>query len=156
MNNSDTAAAAHAARSKTDLALETFDRAAGFNCAQSVFSAFCEDFGLNRETALKLSCGFGGGMGRCGQACGAVSGAVMALGLKYGKYLREDNESKEKTYAAVQEFIRLFTERNRTVSCNELVGVDIKTADIQLVKDITAKVCPGFVKDAVEILETLL
>ena len=141
---------------RVEKALSTFDRATGFNCAQSVFTAFSGDFGLDRETALKLSCGLGGGMGRCGQACGAVSGAVMALGLKYGKYLQDDNESKERTYSTVQEFIKQFTERNKTVNCNELVGLDIRTADKQLVKETCANVCPGFVKDAVEIAGSLL
>ena len=144
-------------KSKVGQALECFDGINGFSCSQSVFSTYAEEFGLDKEMALKLSCGLGGGMGRTGQACGAVTGAIMVLGLKYGKYLREDNASKERTYALVQEFIKQFNERNNTINCNELLQIDdMRTTDKELLKKLTREQCPRYVRDAAEILETLL
>ncbi|NLF42508.1 MAG: C_GCAxxG_C_C family protein, partial [Bacteroidales bacterium] len=60
-------------KNKAEYANECFS--SGFNCAQSVFSAFCEDYGLEKNQALKIACSFGGGMGHLGEVCGAVSGA---------------------------------------------------------------------------------
>ena len=90
--------------SRADEVLKCFDNGEKFNCTQAILSTYCEDFGLDKVTALKLACGLGAGMGRLGHTCGAVSGAYLVIGLKHGKYLLEDEESKEKTYALVQEF----------------------------------------------------
>ena len=70
-----------------------------FNCSQSILSTYCTQYGLDRDIALKLATGFGGGMGRLGRTCGAVSGAFMVIGLKYGMGLNNDTEAKEKTWA---------------------------------------------------------
>jgi len=56
----------------------------GFSCSQSIVSTYGTEFGVDREKALKISTGFGGGMGRLGGTCGAVTGAIMVIGLKYG------------------------------------------------------------------------
>jgi len=69
----------------------------GFNCAQAVFSTYSSEFGLEPELALRISSSFGGGMGYIGETCGAVTGAFMLIGLKYGKVKAEDNAAKEKT-----------------------------------------------------------
>ena len=69
--------------SKVDEAIECFY--SGYSCSQAVLSAYCEDLGLDKETAMKISCGFGAGMARLGATCGAVTGAYIAIGLKYGK-----------------------------------------------------------------------
>lgn len=69
---------------KTQKAVDYFNK--GFNCSQAIFTAFNEDNGIREETALKMSCGFGAGCGRLGLTCGAVSGAFMVIGMKYGKY----------------------------------------------------------------------
>jgi C_GCAxxG_C_C family probable redox protein len=68
---------------KVDSAVSSFKE--GFNCSQSVFSTYSRLFGLNHEVALKIAQGFGGGFARMGQTCGAVTGAFMVIGLKYGK-----------------------------------------------------------------------
>ena len=141
---------------RVERAIEFFKDTNGFNCAQSIFATYSEAFGLDRETALKLSCGLGAGMGKTGQVCGAVSGAILALGLKYGRYRLEDTESKDRTYALVQEFEKLFCERNKTVNCNELLQIDLRTADREVVREITQKQCSRYVRDAAEILETLI
>lgn len=135
---------------------EFFRNGKGFNCAQAVFSTYCEDFGLDKEIALKLSCGLGGGMGRLGQVCGAVSGAGLVIGLKHGKVLPDDKESKEKTYAMVHEFGKRFIERNQTVNCHELLQVDLLRGDKEIIKERVREVCPRVVKDAAEILEAIL
>jgi C_GCAxxG_C_C family probable redox protein len=142
---------------KADKALTCFKE--GFNCSQSVFSAYAVDMGLSRETALKVSQSFGGGMGQMGETCGAVTGAFMVIGLKYGRTRVDDDEAKVKTYKLVKEFSEKFKARNGTIICRELLGCDIGTSEGQrIAKDekLFSTVCPGFVQDAVEILEEIL
>ncbi len=76
-----------------------------FNCSQSVFTVFGTDYGLSEDTCLKVSCAFGGGMGRQQLVCGAVTGALMALGMKYGKALHDDESKKKQTYDKTVEFL---------------------------------------------------
>jgi len=140
--------------SKIENAVECFNN--GFNCAQAVFSTYCEQLGLDKETALKISCGFGGGMGRLGETCGAVSGAYLLIGLKYGMYLKDDGAAKEKTYELVGEFSRLFKERNKTTICRELLGVDLLAGDKRTASERVKSICPKMVRDAAEIVEELL
>lgn len=66
----------------------------GFSCSQAVVSSFSEDLGLHKETARTISCGFGAGMARTGNVCGAVTGAMMVIGLKYGKTSAGDDAAK--------------------------------------------------------------
>ena len=77
----------------------------GYNCSQAVFAAFSEEVGLPRQTALQLASGFGGGIGRMREVCGAFSGAVMALGALYGS---DDPAHKTAVYAMVQELAAKF------------------------------------------------
>jgi C_GCAxxG_C_C family probable redox protein len=133
--------------------------AGGMNCAQAVFSSLSEDFGLERRVALQIAQGFGGGMGRCGRTCGAVTSAYMALGLSRKNATDNPRESLEKTYALINEFNRRFGERHGSVTCKELIGHDLSTpeglAKARGDKVFTTK-CPYFVWDAVEIAEGLL
>lgn len=131
----------------------------GFSCSQAVLSAFAQQFGLDRETALKVAGAFGGGMGRMGETCGAVTGAFMVIGLKYGKTRAEDEQTKEKAYSLVKEFVEKFKSRNGSIVCRELLGCDLSTpegARIAKEKNLTATVCPKFVQDAAEIIEQIL
>ncbi|MDL2259163.1 C-GCAxxG-C-C family protein [Eubacteriales bacterium OttesenSCG-928-K08] len=139
---------------KATQAVECFH--SGFNCAQAVFSTYSEEFGLDKETALKLSCGLGAGMGRLGHVCGAVSGAYLVIGLKYGQFQPNDKEEKEKTYAMVQEFSKRFEERNGTTICRDLLGVDLLQDDKVFTAERIKEVCPKMVQDATEIIEELL
>ena len=141
---------------RVDRAVECHAMENGFNCSQSIFMTYSEDFGIDREAALKLSCGLGGGMGRTGHVCGAVTGAVLILGLKYGRYKLEDKESKERTYSLVQEFEKQFIERNGTVVCDELLKINMRTADKDFIKALTKKECHRYIRDAAEILEGFL
>jgi len=142
---------------KSEQAVRKFRK--GFNCSQAVLSVYAEEFGLCRETALKIACGFGGGMGRMGLTCGAVTGAFMVIGLKYGNVDANEKEIKEKTYGLVREFARRFEKRNGSSICRELLGCDISEPEgLRSAKEngLFTSVCPGLVRDAVEILEEML
>lgn len=140
--------------SKAEKAVEIFSN--GYNCAQAVLTAYCEDYGIDLDTARRISCGFGGGMGRTSEVCGAVSGAIMLIGLKHGKYLKEDELSKEKTYALIQEFNKRFKELNGSVNCTELLGVELLTGDKAFIASKVKTVCPKMVRDAAVIVEDIL
>jgi C_GCAxxG_C_C family probable redox protein len=143
--------------SKADQAMQCFNN--GFNCSQAVLSTYSEQFGLDSETAKKISCPFGSGIGRMSETCGAVTGAFMVIGLKYGKYQPEDNEAKEKTFALVKEFTDRFTELHGSISCKELLHNDMKIPEeLEKVKELGlwTTLCPVFVKDASRLIEELL
>lgn len=128
----------------------------GFNCSQAILSTYCEEFGLDKKTALQVACGLGAGMGRLQETCGAVSGAYLLIGLKYGKFSKEDEPAKEKTYAMVRAFASLFEERNKTTNCRELLGVDLINGDRQTAAEQVKTICPKMVQEAAEIIEKLL
>lgn len=98
----------------------------GYNCCQSVFAAFCEELGMDLETALKLSSSFGGGMARLREVCGAVSGIFMACGLKEGYTDPHDRASKEEHYRRIQALAKRFEKENGSLICRELLGLDVK------------------------------
>jgi C_GCAxxG_C_C family probable redox protein len=127
-----------------------------FNCSQAVFSAFAPQFDLDKETALKLASPFGGGIARRGEVCGAVTGALLALGLARGA---DKPAGKEEIYRLSQEFIRRFEEKHNTITCRELINCDISTpAGYQAAteKRVFTSICPGLVREAVEIVQALL
>lgn len=129
-----------------------------FNCAQSVFAAFAPDFGIDEELALKLATEFGGGA-RCGQLCGAVSGALMVLGLKYGNCHSGNKEEISKAVSVAVEFNKRFCDRNNSVVCKELLGYDVSDQEQKKIlreKNAFRIVCPKMVSDATEIVEQLL
>ena len=101
----------------------------GFSCSQAVFSTFAPELGLDRETALKLSQAFGGGMAHLGEACGALTGAFLAISLKHGRVRAEDLAARDRTYARMQEFAARFKARFGSFHCPELLGVDIGTQE---------------------------
>ncbi len=133
--------------------------AQGFSCSQSVLAAYAEDFGLDPEMALRVAGAFGGGMGRTGQVCGAVTGALMVIGLKYGKVKAEDNATRDKGYAVTAEFMRRFQERHGALTCPGLLGYDIGTPEGRAAvqeKKLSSTLCPLLVADAAEMVEELL
>lgn len=124
-----------------------------------MFSTYGPRFGLEVDTALKISSAFGGGIGRTGDVCGAVIGALMAIGLEYGRTKPNDDEAKEKTYHLSQEFLQKFRERNDSIVCRDLLGVDISAPDgRERIEELglEEKVCQKAVRDAAEILEEIL
>jgi C_GCAxxG_C_C family probable redox protein len=131
----------------------------GYSCAQAVASAFAEDFGIEKEKALRLSCGFGGGMSHTGSTCGAVTGALMVIGMKYGMTDASDPGAKAKTYAVANEFITEFLRRNHTINCTDLLGHNLSDPkELALVKEnnLFRVTCTRYVHDAGEILEKIL
>jgi C_GCAxxG_C_C family probable redox protein len=138
-------------------ATETFD--SGFNCAQSVLKTFSSEFGLQDETALRVACGLGGGMGRMAKTCGAVTGAFMVIGLKYGQTLSDDKAAKEKTYGLVKTFADIFAKEHGSIECRELLACDINTPDglkTANEKNLFKTICPKYVESAVKILEKIV
>ena len=131
----------------------------GFSCSQAVLCAYSDLFNLDRTTALKLSQPFGGGIAHQGGICGAVSGAFMVLGLKYGRTQAEDLEAREKTYEKVLEFIERFTASNGSTVCRELLGYDLSTSEgFQQAVDagLFDTLCPKLIQSSMEILEKIL
>lgn len=138
---------------KVEKVMECFGE---FDCSQAILSAWCEDYGLDKETALKLSCGLAAGMARLGHTCGAVTGAYLVISLKYGKYKPGDAEAKEKTFSLIQEFNDKFIEKNGSTNCEEILGVDLRYGDMEVAKKQVQAKCSGLVRDAAEILESIL
>jgi C_GCAxxG_C_C family probable redox protein len=131
----------------------------GFNCAQAVCAAYAPSLGLSREQALKIAAGFGGGLGRHGEVCGAVTGAIMVIGLKAGTIEAHDAAAKEKAYALTHQLIEQFKDRHGSILCRELLGCDIDQPEgLQRAREaqLFTTRCPLFVHDAAEIVATLL
>jgi len=130
--------------------------AQGFNCSQAVFSAYASHFGIDEETVLKLASPFGGGVAHQGSVCGAVTGALMALGLARGN---ATTEKKEETYRLAEEFIKAFHDHHGTILCRELIGHDLRLpAESQAAREqgVFKTICPGLVVHAVELVGEFL
>jgi len=131
----------------------------GYNCAQSVLTASAADVGIDENTALKIASGFAAGLGYRGEMCGAVVGAYIAIGLKFGFTQPADQDRKDKTYKLIGEFLEEFKRRNGTILCKELINYDPGDPD-QLAKareqNVFREKCPKFVQDSSEILEKIL
>ena len=142
---------------KSDKATEKF--MSGYNCAQSVIYAFCEETGISEDMALKVSCGLGGGMGRNQEVCGTVSGGILVLGLRHGRGVNDEAFATTVTYQKTREFMSRFAERNGSYICRELLdGCDLTTEAGQLEfkeRDMKNKICKICVESAVEILEKI-
>jgi len=128
----------------------------GFNCAQAVISVYIDRFKLNSETALQMTCGFGAGIARMQETCGAVTGSVMVIGLYIAEKIIEAGERKEKTYEMINAFTDRFRKKNGFVNCRDLLNCDVNTEEGRFYYDVNElhdKVCLKCVKDAVEILD---
>lgn len=135
----------------------------GYNCSQSVIGAFCDMYGLDFETAMRLSTSFGGGMGRMREVCGAVSGMLMVAGLESGTTNGEDKLGKKENYDVVQELARKFKERSGgSIICRELLGLEQQqdftdTKPEERTKEYYKKrPCSELVGEAADIIETEL
>lgn len=128
------------------------------NCAQSVFLPFARQMGMDEDLALKLATPFGGGMGHGGQVCGAVSGALLAIGLVRG-ITKYDPEQKETCYALAREFQSRFVELHGDLTCPGLLGLDIgdpeQLAEVRE-ENLFHTLCPIFVADAARIAGEVL
>ena len=143
--------------SEAEEAKKQFEK--GFHCAPAILSTYGEQFGLEKALALKIACGFGAGIGRTGKTCGAVTGALMVIGLKYGQVNLADQESSQRTYTLVKEFIDRFTALHGSIECKELIGYDLSdSGELRLARDsgVFQNKCTSFVYDAACILEDVL
>ena len=123
----------------------------GYVCSQAVFAVFATDFGISKEDALKIGACFGSGM-RKGEVCGACTGALMALVLKYGENKTESND-------ACESFLDEFENVNGSYICRDLLGCDISTEDgvkYALDNNLFKEFCPKMVASACEIAEKLI
>jgi len=143
---------------KTEIAGEKF--LAGYNCTQAVLHVFCDDLQFDKNLALKLACGFGAGMGRRQEVCGAISGGILAIGLKHGRGEGQDKALTEETYRKVRELMSRFESTHGTCHCRALLGgCDLGTpAGQQTFKDagLLRKICAPCVKSVVQAVEEIL
>ena len=133
--------------------------AQGYACSQAVLAAFSPEFDLPQETALRLADGFGGGIGHNGLTCGAVSGAIMVLSLKYGRTKPQNQPAKEKLNDKIQQFIQKFQAHHQTINCKDLLGVDISTKqglNTANQQNLFKNQCPKYVNSAAHILTEIL
>jgi len=131
----------------------------GLNCAQAVLTAYSEKLNFDKDFATSVSCGFGGGMGRLQETCGAVTGAFMVLGIYNCKKYVENKDRKDKTYPMVLDFNRKFIEIHHTNTCKGLLGCDLNTDEgQQYAKDhnVHGTICEKCITDAVGILEEMM
>ncbi len=138
------------------LAVTLFEQ--GFTCGPAVLAAFAGRHGLDRDTALRVACAYGGGIALGGSTCGAVSGALMAIGLAHGRTRVEDEAAREKTYEAARTFLERFRRENGSDVCHELLGVDISTPEGReaAAKDGLFRTrCPQLVRSAARIVASL-
>jgi C_GCAxxG_C_C family probable redox protein len=141
-------------KDKLTTAMEMFT--SGFHCSQSVFAAFSDELGLSRETALKIACPFGGGLGGYGKTCGALTGAMMVLGLKYGSSDIADVESKTKSKEKTRQLIEHFENTHSSSNCNDLVGFDRSHMLGDALKDKLPEFhskCPKYLETVITFLE---
>ena len=130
-----------------------------FNCSQAVLTSFGQDYGLSEDQCLKIGCAFGGGMARQQMTCGAVTGALMALGLEYGRAADDPYSKTGEAYDKTKELFEEFKKRNGSINCKELLlGLDMNDPEDQ--KEIERlglfrTDCMKYVKDAVEIVERI-
>lgn len=118
-------------------AMEYFEE--GYNCSQAVVLAFEDLYQIDRETMLRMSSSFGGGMGRLREVCGSVSGMFLVAGLLYGYDQPKAGEKKAEHYARIQELASEFREKNGSIVCRELLGLKIQGADVPVPEERTAE-----------------
>lgn len=131
----------------------------GYSCSQSICAAFCEQVDLDREIILRLAAGFSGGIGRQGRTCGALSGAVIILGLFAGSHDHSDKDARDKTHALVRELFSEFADYYGSVDCRDILGLDISTKDgYARAKEqkLFETVCPRFVQSTAILLEEFI
>ncbi len=123
----------------------------GYMCSQAVFAAFSEDYNLSKDQALKIGACFGSGM-RKGEVCGACTGALMALGLKYG-------DDKAKSDEVCDKFLDEFKKQNGSYICRDLLGCDISTPEgvnHAVDNNLFREFCPMMVESAARIVDGIL
>lgn len=131
----------------------------GFSCSQAVLAASAEGQGLGADRALRLGEGFAAGLCGLGRTCGAVTGAIMAVGLKHGRTRPDDAAARDATSVRVRRLTAEFERRHGSIECRQLLGCDIDTPEKRQAareSGLFARTCPPLVRSATEILEDVL
>lgn len=131
----------------------------GFCCSQAILSTYAKQWGMEPEIFLKIGDAFGAGIGAMAGICGVVTGAIMVIGLKYGRTHPEDEDAKQKTRTLIKKFVKQFEERNNSIQCKQLLGVDIsipETMEMAEEEGLFDTFCPKLIETGVDILEELL
>lgn len=141
---------------KVTRAVALFGR--GYMCSQAVFAAFSEQFGITEKQALRIGGCFGGGMNKA-EVCGACTGALMVLGMRYGQVDLNDFDSRMAENAKAVQFLDEFKKRKGSYICRDILGCDISTKDgksVAVERGLFGKLCPEMVRTAAEIVAEML
>jgi C_GCAxxG_C_C family probable redox protein len=139
---------------KINIAIVRFK--AGWTCSQVVLGAYCEAYSLNTDTAKAISCGFAGGM-RCGETCGAVTAAIMVIGLWSAKVCPDETEQKKLCFETVSKFLNEFQNRRSDMKCRDILGYDIRDNEARKkYPGQQGKVCPQVIENSIRALETCM
>jgi len=145
-------------KNRAEIAVSKFSD--GYNCAQSVFYSFCDDLHLDKNAALKMACGFGAGMGRKEEVCGAVTGGIMVIGAKCGRGERDDRTATELTYKKTRELMDRFEKKHGTFICRKLLkNCELTTEEGQKhfkENNLSNTICQPCVRSVVEILDSIM
>jgi len=131
----------------------------GLNCAQSILTAYSSDLNFDNNLALSISCGFGGGMGRLQETCGAVTGSFMVLSIYNSNRYTNLKDKKEETYSMIQKFSNKFKSIHGTIECKSLLNCDLKTEEGQnYFKEnrLSEMVCEKCILDSIRIIDELI
>jgi C_GCAxxG_C_C family probable redox protein len=127
----------------------------GYNCCQAVLAEYASRLDLPAPEAFRIGAAFGAGMGRRGHVCGAVSGALMVIGLRFGRFDPEDLATRDLVHAQAQRFLNRFEEEHGSLYCRELLGRDFSHPgqyELARQEQLFDRSCPGYVNGAIEIL----
>ena len=142
---------------KLDRAIASFK--SGLNCAQSVLTAYSDEFKIDNNAALAISCGFGAGMGRLQETCGAVTGAFMVIGLNNCREYSDNQDRKERSYTMIQKFTEEFKSIHGTIDCKTLLECDLRTEEGQSTmrnNNLNEMICEKCISDSIKIVEALI
>jgi len=131
----------------------------GLNCAQSVLLAYSERFNIDKELALSLSCGFGAGIGRLQETCGAVLGSVMVMSFYNCNKYQDNSDRKEYTYEMILNFYEKFISIHGTANCMSLINCDLKTVEgrkFAKEKGLFNTICAKCITDSITLLENMI